>query len=524
MPREDSNAIDRRKLFAAICLTLVPSGASFGLISNVVLQLKEQFILTNYQVGLITGAAIWGTAISLVVLGSLLETYGLKNGFRLGFAAHLTGLTVMLSAIFVGAGDAAFWMLLGGAATLSVGNGMMVTAGDPLVVALYPEEKTTRLNLYHAFFPIGIMFGGITGFLLANYGGTFRYWPFQLAVIYLPILAYGALVLPQKFPKTENAQAGLPIREMFRYTLTRPLFMLMLVMMGIGSCMELASMRWVPSVLQAAGIHGILVLVWISGLMMLLRMSAGQFVKRFAPNGMLVLASAAMGLGLFLLSHASGIWTALGAATVYAMGPAFFFPTMVGSVSERMPRTGSLGIVLTAGIGLGSAGAIGVPVMGNIADRYLVEVLDPTETVALLNGVAARFPLHVGSADVPQVAVSEALATTSAALGAYRATGEIEGDATANALRAIVKSRLAAEQPLVDEARAILLPAEAHGGQIAFRRFAPLSLILVAVFGTMYLIDRRRGGYRATRLEAATAPGGPPAQTHPATAAADRPA
>ena len=51
----------------------MPSGASFGLISNVILQLKEQFILTNYQVGLITGAAIWGTAISLVVLGSLLE-------------------------------------------------------------------------------------------------------------------------------------------------------------------------------------------------------------------------------------------------------------------------------------------------------------------------------------------------------------------------------------------------------------------------------------------------------------------
>jgi fucose permease len=509
------DGIDRKKLFSGMCVTLVPSGASFGLISNVVLQLKEEFILTNYQVGLIAGASIWGSTISLLVLGSMLEAYGLKNGFRLGFFAHVTGLTTMLSTVALSGNPAAFWLLMGGAATLSIGNGMMVTAGDPLVVALYPEDKTTKLNLYHAFFPIGIMFGGLTGFVLSSWGGPLRYWPFQLAVIYVPILLYGWLVLPRKFPKTENAQAGLPVREMFRYTFTHPLFMLMLFVMAIGTSMELGSMRWVPPVLQAAGIHGILVLVWISGLMMALRMSAKHFVRRFAPSGMLIIASACMGVGLLLLSYSQGIWSALGSATIFAIGPAFYFPTVVGSVSERMPKTGSLGIVLTGGVGLGAAGLFGVPVLGNIADHYLGDALPAATTVALLETVERGFPAYLERAAAVEDEdalgyrarhVEEALEATGTALAAYRRDRALDSDATANALRAIVKCQVPAEAALIADARAILLPAEAYGGKMAFRRFAPLALILVVVFAALHVNDRRKGGYRVVRLEPAASP------------------
>ena len=47
-------------------------------------------------------------------------------------------------------------------------------------------------------------------------------------------------------------------------------------------------MRWVPSVLESAGMHGILVLVWISGWMVVLRLLATHFVERLAPTGMLL--------------------------------------------------------------------------------------------------------------------------------------------------------------------------------------------------------------------------------------------
>ena len=68
-------AIHRRRLFFGICLALIPTGASFALVSNILVPLKQQFILTNYQVGLIGGAALWGMAISLLVMGPLLEAF-----------------------------------------------------------------------------------------------------------------------------------------------------------------------------------------------------------------------------------------------------------------------------------------------------------------------------------------------------------------------------------------------------------------------------------------------------------------
>ncbi|MGH7528750.1 MAG: PVC-type heme-binding CxxCH protein [Gemmatimonadales bacterium] len=500
--------VHRTRLFVGICLSLIPTGASFALVSNILVQLKQEFILTNFQVGLIGGAALWGMAISLLVMGPLLESFGLKNGARMAFAGHFTGITLMIAAAARAGDPAAFWMLMGGAATLAAGNGMIEVTGNPLVAALYPDQKTTRLNWFHAFFPIGIVLGGIAGFVLSTYGGQLGRWPFQLAVIYLPMLIYGSVLLPQQFPKTENAEAGIPVGEMFRYTLSNPFFLLMLGLMAITTSMELGPMRWVPAVLQSAGLHGILVLVWISGWMVVLRALAKHAVARLAPTGMLLTAATLTGSGLFLLSFAEGTWGALAAATVFAWGVAFFFPTMVGVVSERRPKTGSLGIVLMAGMGLGMSGAVGVPLMGKLADRYLAESLPPA-TAQVLERVAARFPDYLARAqattDLASLGyrareVEDALAATRAALDTRDRTGSMANDATANALRAIVATAIPNE-PLVGEANAILQPAEALGGQRSFRYVAPVALILILAFGTMYLRDRRRGGYRVTRLE-----------------------
>jgi MFS family permease len=123
--RGETKAVDRKRLFAGICLALIPTGASFGLVSNVLVQMKQEFILTNYQVGLIAGAALWGMAISLLVLGPLLEGFGLKNGARLAFGGHLIGLTLLISAVFRAGDPAAFWVLMTGAAILAMGNGMI---------------------------------------------------------------------------------------------------------------------------------------------------------------------------------------------------------------------------------------------------------------------------------------------------------------------------------------------------------------------------------------------------------------
>jgi fucose permease len=506
---KDTQGVHRSRLFLGTCLALIPTGLSFALVSNILGQLKQEFILTNYQVGLIGGAALWGMAISLLVIGPLLEGFGLKNGARFAFAGHLAGITIMIAAVTRAGDPSAFWILMLGAAVLAAGNGMIEVTGNPLVAALYPEQKTVRLNWFHAFFPIGIVLGGIIGFLLVSYGGGFGRWPYQLAVIYVPILIYGSVVLRERFPQTENAEAGLPVAEMFRYTLTHPLFLLMLAMMAITTSIELGPMRWVPAMLESGGMHGILVLVWISGWMVVLRLLASHFVEQLSPPGMILMAAILTGTGLLGLSFASGLWAALIVATLFAWGVAFFFPTMVGLVSERMPKTGSLGIVLLAGVGLGMSGIAGVPVMGKIADRYLAEALNPAETIALLERVKAEYPAYVdraagGGSELGYSVqdVKEALAATDTALEQHRANGTIQGDDTANALRAVIAARLPGDA-LAAQAAATLQPAEAYGGQRSFRYVAPAALILIAVFGTMYVRDRQRGGYKVVQLERA---------------------
>jgi putative membrane-bound dehydrogenase-like protein len=504
------NPVHRQRLFFGICLALIPTGMSFALVSNILVQLKQQFILTNYQVGLIGGAALWGMALSLLIAGPLLEMFGLKNGARMAFVGHAAGITIMIAAASRIGDPSAFWMLMAGAATLAAGNGMIEVAGNPLVAALYPDDKTKRLNWFHAFFPIGLVLGGIVGFLMATYGGKLGNWPYQLAVIYVPIAIYGVMVLPQNFPKTENAEQGLPIGEMFKATLTDPFVLMMLVLMSVTVSMELGPMRWIPPTLQAKGLHGILILVWISGWMAVLRGLSGHAVKFLSPTGMLLLAATLTGSGLFLLSFVEGTWSAFGAATVFAWGVAFFFPTMVGVVAERRPRSGSLGIVLMAGCGLGMAGAVGVPVMGALADGYLAESL-PSSAHAVLLKAEQVLPPYIGKAnatsDLASLGYTKAeVVAASAAVGEammqFKKTGNVNNDETANALRAIVGTAIPNE-PLVGEANAILQPAEAEGGTRSFRFVAPVAVILILIFGVMFMRDKRAGGYKAERLKAA---------------------
>ena len=522
----DSRAVHRTRLFVGICLALIPTGAAFALISNVLGQLKEEFILTNYQAGLIGGAALWGMAISLLVFGPMLEAYGMKKGAVAAFLGHLLGLTLLISAVTLRHDPgAAFGLLMLGAILLAGGNGMIEVVGNPLTAALYPEDKTTKLNLFHAFFPLAILIAGLVGYTLNQLpdvaGGFFYHWTFQLGIVYVPMIIYGILLLPQTFPPTENTAAGIPVKEMFRYTLTHPLMYALLLMMGIAISLELGSGRWIPEIFARLGVPGILLLSWIAFIMMVLRLFASHFVERFSPPGMLCGAAFFTGTGLVLFSLAQGTISAFLAATFFGLGVAFFFPTIVGIVSERLPRTGSLGIVLTCGVGLAAAGAIGVPVIGLIGDHQLARYLDADErresAIVLLNRADQTLPGYIAraeTADVEQLRrlgyraadVARALEATRHALADYEAKGRITGDPVPNALRGIVGSGIPAEdEPLISGAAAIINPAEGYGGQRALLFVAPFPLVLIVFFGAMYVADRRRGGYRVERLEASTA-------------------
>jgi MFS family permease len=105
----------------------------------------------------------------------------------------------------------------------------------------------------------------------------------------------------------------------------------------------------------------------INGVMALGRSFAGPVVHRLNPNGMLIFSALFAGIGLLLLSQTSGPAT-IGAALVFAIGICFFWPTMLGFVSEYLPKTGALGLSLMGGAGMFSTSLV-LPIMGRWFDE-----------------------------------------------------------------------------------------------------------------------------------------------------------
>src|SRR5690625_1923527 len=138
---ETQPQINRKKLFIGICLAIIPTGASFVFVSNILYQLKSEFLLTNAHVGYIGGSALWGMAISLLVIGPFLERFGLKKATTGAFFGHLIGITLFLAAYPFAGEPFAFWILFLGAIGFGIGNGLIEVAGNPLVRALRSEER-----------------------------------------------------------------------------------------------------------------------------------------------------------------------------------------------------------------------------------------------------------------------------------------------------------------------------------------------------------------------------------------------
>jgi MFS family permease len=468
-----AGSVDRGRLFVGSCLALVATSVAFATVGAVMLALKQEFVLTNLQVGWIGGAALWGFAVSQLVFSPLCDTLGMRFLLRLAFVGHLLGALVMILA-------SGFWMLFGGALVIAMANGLVEAACNPLVATLYPEDKTVKLNQFHVWFPGGIVLGGLAAYGLdaAGVGG----WQVKLALILVPTLIYGWMLLTQPFPATENVQAGVGLGEMFRAALATPLMWVMLFAMALTASVELGPNRWVPAVLEAGGMPGILVLVWISGLMALLRYRAGAVVHRLSPTGVLLASSILSAVGLLGLYQWGRGPLAFVAATVFAVGVCYFWPTMLGVVSERVPRSGALGLGLMGTVGMATVGLITAPAMGRIADRYAHERLSAAETTALLRDAEGA----AEASDDPDLAAAAAAA--SGVLAALDRDGALPTPETANALRVVGSSPAPA---LADRANAILGPADNYGGRVSFRYIVPLCGVLALIFGALYLRDRR---------------------------------
>ncbi len=366
----------REQLFLASCIALIVTAMSFAIRGAIIDQLGKQFALTHEQLGLITSTAFWGFAVTTIIGGWLCDIVGMGKLLTLAFIGHTIGILTTVFAAVAGPSNVFATLFLG---TLAFGlaNGLVEAACNPLIATLYPEEKIKRLGRFHMWFPGGIVIGGLIAYAIDQFGigGADHAWQVKMLTMAVPLVIYGFMFFGKKFPKTERSASGVSMGDMVK-ACAAPLFLVFLACMVCSSATELVTGQWMPSILTATtGISGILYLVFINGLMTVGRAFVGDIVHRISPVAMLIGSAAFSAAGMFMLTKATTVPAALVASVIFAVGVCFFWPTMLGVVSERFPRTGALGMSIMGGAGMLST-AVFLPIVGKYYDQGIATSLN----------------------------------------------------------------------------------------------------------------------------------------------------
>jgi len=214
--------IKKSLLFNASCTALVVTALTFATRAGMIEPWREEFNLTAQQVGWIVGTAFWGFTLAMMLMGPIVDLIGMKRVIYVAFTFHVIGI---LLTIFAGG----FWSLFFSTLLIGIANGSVEAATNPLITAMYVDDKTKKLNQFHVWFPGGIVIGGLLVFFLDRFGLG---WRLQMAAMLIPTLAYGLLFFKAKFPETERVSAGYSYKDMLKAVVS-PLFIFMAVINGL---------------------------------------------------------------------------------------------------------------------------------------------------------------------------------------------------------------------------------------------------------------------------------------------------
>lgn len=335
-----TQTIKPSSLFWASCMALLVTSLSFGIRAGILNRLGVEFNLNASELGTIAATAFWGFPLAVVIGGFVVDVIGMKRLLVLAFVFHLLGIILT---IFAGG----YWTLFISTLLVGIANGTVEAACNPLVTALYTDNKTTKLNHFHLWFPGGIVIGTLIVFLFDRLGLG---WQIQVGMMIIPTLFYGYLFSKLDFPVTERVAAGVSTAEMYKSVLS-PLFIFMFICMFGTAITELFTGQWIEVLLRSVTENAILILTITTGVMVIGRGLAEPIVHRFSPQGVLLISAVLSALGLFMLGHTSGNMIFVG-ALIFGMGVCYFWPTMLGFVSENLPKTGAVGINLMGGAGM----------------------------------------------------------------------------------------------------------------------------------------------------------------------------
>lgn len=377
---------NRSTLLWASFLTLIAAGVGFAIRGGILDDWGAQYGFTKGELGTITGGGLVGFGVTILICSLIVDRIGYKPLMVLAFVLHALSAVITLAAtpIFNSMGkDATYWCLYLGMFMFALANGVCESVINPLVATLYPKQKTHYLNILHAGWPGGLILGGVFAYFFCGPNAMLMQlrWEIPMAIFLVPTAIYGFMVLKEKFPQSEATAAGVSIGQQFA-TFASPILLFLLVLHACIGYVELGTDSWIANIMNnMVGNYAMLLFVYTSALMFVLRFFAGPIVERINPLGLLLVSSIFGCIGLYWLGSASG-WILIVAATVYAFGKTFLWPTILGVVGERFPKGGALVMGAMGGVGMLSAGLLGGPGIGFKQDYYASKMLstDSPET------------------------------------------------------------------------------------------------------------------------------------------------
>lgn len=511
-----------RLLFIGCFVSLITTSFGFVLRAMTLNEWGVQFALSETEKGEIFGAGLWPFAISIVLFSLVIDKVGYGRAMAFAFVCHAA--SVVMTVLAKDYWDL-YWanivVALGNGTVEAVINPVVATmfrrektkwlnilhAGWPgglvlggvLAVALSGTEWTTKFWLLllptavygliclRVKFPVQERVAAGVSYIemLREPGalGCFVVVGLVFAELWRVISALVAdpaqpqekklvdIVLFQlgPVPVTPPWAAALVVAVLFGLSvraLGKPLFFLLVLIMLPLATTELGTDGWITSLLEPEmgklGLNAAWVLIYTSAIMMLLRLFAGAIVHRMSPLMLLMVSSAIAAVGLELLSGAQGL-AILAIATLYGVGKTFFWPTMLGIVSERFPKGGALTLNAISGVGMIAVGILGNPLFGYWQDT------DRAERLA-----------QVAPAIHAKVLDDEA---KSSVFGRYVP---------------IDKDKVKA---LPEEERAVVASLDEHVQRDTLGHVAVLPIGMFLAYLALWLWFRSRGGYKPVLLE-----------------------
>lgn len=428
-----SNDIQRRRLFLGCFLGLVATAFGFAVRGATLSDWEVQFGLSEEQKGIISGVGLYPFAISIILFSLIVDRIGYGTSMAIAFCGHIASTILTIFA-------PSYEVLYVATFIYALSNGIVESVVNPVVATIYRDNKTHWLNVLHAGWPGGLVLGGLLAILVLKAGGILgetlpgQLWQWKMAVLLLPILAYGFLLYGLKFPAQERVEAGVAYRTMLEefgwgsaYIVSflvimgisqvlsvfkfepihwkaalswallptvlfaipirkfgRPVFIFLMLVMFLLATTELGTDGWIQdimgSVLQNEAL-GTLFLVYTSVIMFVLRFIAGPIVHRISPLGLLACSALLATFGLLWLGNAgTNTLVLFAAATLYGFGKTFFWPTTLGVVSEQYPKGGALLLNAISGVGMIAIGTLGATYIGTIQDKdfnQMVQLQEP---------------------------------------------------------------------------------------------------------------------------------------------------